>query len=121
MESIRKTAENVEQRFGEALGTRDTTVSTLKKQSGLGPPDMCWLQKRVKKAFRKKSEVRGSYHWVVGLDVRGEASIKAYFIDLVSNLEKVSMSEMTAQSFPDSTISLYKQNALLPEPLKSCC
>lgn len=90
MESIRKTVENVERRFGEALGSRDTALTLSGKKPGLGPPDMCWLQKRVKKAFRKRLEVRGSYHWVLGKDMFGEHSAAEYLTAMVNGLEKVS-------------------------------
>ncbi|GMH38881.1 hypothetical protein BSKO_06779 [Bryopsis sp. KO-2023] len=88
MESIRKTPENVERRFGEALGARDSALALLGKRPGLGPPDLCWVQKRVKKVFRKNFEVRGYYHWVLGLDVASETSASSYFASLNAAVEK---------------------------------
>eukprot|EP00210_Caulerpa_lentillifera_P004365 g4163.t1 len=90
MESVGKTPQCVERELGEILTARNAAISNAEDVRGIGPPDLCWLQRTAKGLFRKnKPKTQGYYHWVVGLNVTSPAAIAAYFARLTSGVKKV--------------------------------
>lgn len=90
METIKGVAEHVEVDFGESVVSRDEAISALTQTKGLGPPDLCWLQKSPKgKPTHDIHNNRGYYHWTLGRDVSSSAAIAAYFAHLSSMVEPV--------------------------------
>lgn len=45
MDSLRGIPEHVEPEFGASITSRDEALLALGDAPGLGPPDLCWLQK----------------------------------------------------------------------------
>jgi hypothetical protein len=90
MDTIRGLREHVEVEFGQAIVCRDDVLINLGQNPGLGPPDLCWLQKKPVSAFKMDSaEPTGYYHWVLGRDVATSAAIAAYFASLSSSVEEI--------------------------------
>lgn len=90
MESVGKTPECVEGVLGEVLAARNAAIANAGDVPGVGPPDLCWIQRTGKGIFNtKKPKRQGYYHWVVGLAVTSGASIAAYFARLTSTSKKV--------------------------------
>ncbi len=88
MESIKGHPEHVETVFGEAIVARDEALLVLSGACGLGPPDLCWLQKAPKSALTGSSgEARGYYHYCLGVDASSSASVAAYFATMTSMVE----------------------------------
>ncbi|GLC39163.1 bud site selection protein [Pleodorina starrii] len=88
MESIKGHPEHVETVFGEAIVARDESLVVLAGASGLGPPDLCWLQKAPKNALTGSSgEAKGYYHCCLGVDASSSAAVAAYFATLTSLVE----------------------------------
>lgn len=57
---------------------------------GLGPPDLCWLQKSAKGSWSTvAAEPRGFFHFCLGQDVSSSAAIAAYFAELNALVEPV--------------------------------
>ena len=48
MDSLRGIPEHIEADFGDAITARDDALLALDAAPGLGPPDLCWLQKTPK-------------------------------------------------------------------------
>jgi hypothetical protein len=55
---------------------------------GLGPPDLCWLQKGQGAWSPGTPPGRGYYHSVLGGDVSSSAAIAGYFATLTARVEK---------------------------------
>jgi hypothetical protein len=93
MESLRGLPEAIEADFGDSIVARDEAIAVLGNTPGLGPPDLCWLQKRPKRSgfFGGSEESQGYYHYVLGRDVCSSAAVAAYFALLNSKVEQRSM------------------------------
>ena len=90
MESVGKASECVEHALGEVLAARSAAITNSENVPGVGPPDLCWIQRTARGIFSmKKPKMQGYYHWVVGLPVTSSASIAAYFARLTSTKKKV--------------------------------
>eukprot|EP00898_Chlorokybus_atmophyticus_P006432 jgi/Chlat1/6790/Chrsp51S06557 len=89
------TPEHVEVKFKEVLESRLQSVQQLGSQSGLGPPDLCWLAKK-----QGAGPEVGYYHWVLGLACDCEAPIAAYLAALVGSLEKAPDANAGSWLFP---------------------
>lgn len=90
MQSVGKTPQCVERELGEILTARNAAISNADEIPGIGPPDLCWVQRTAKGLFRTKTpKKQGYYHWVVGLNVTSPAAIAAYFARLSSSVKKV--------------------------------
>ena len=88
MESIKGHPEYVETVFGEAIVARDESLVVLAGASGLGPPDLCWLQKAPKSALTGATgEAKGYYHYVLGGNASSSAAVAAYFATLTAMVE----------------------------------
>ncbi|KAG2427663.1 hypothetical protein HXX76_012312 [Chlamydomonas incerta] len=88
MESIKGHPEYVETVFGEAIVARDESLVVLASASGLGPPDLCWLQKAPKSALTGATgEAKGYYHYVLGGNASSSAAVAAYFATLTAMVE----------------------------------
>ena len=88
MESIAGTRECEEAEEGCALRTRDASVAILsesEKVSGLGPPDMCIVNKTSTSYYTSDTLETTSFHYVLGLRVENAASLAAYFAKLTRN------------------------------------
>lgn len=91
MESIGKDPECAEFELGEVLAARSAAIANVDNVPGVGPPDLCWIQRTAKSIFNKKNpKTQGYYHWIVGLNVTSCASIAAYFSRLNASTKKVS-------------------------------
>ena len=91
MESIVGLKECEEAEKGCALRARDASVALLGESetvSGIGPPDMCILDKASTSYLSTEVTVITSFHYVLGLKVEGGASIAAYFAKLTRNQEQ---------------------------------
>ena len=92
MESLKGVVENIEVEFGDSILARDDAVGQLANHPGLGPPDLCWLQKGAKNTLTgSTAPPEGYYHHVLGRDVSSTAAIAAYFALLNSLVEHVGM------------------------------
>lgn len=90
MDTLKGIPEHIEAEFGEAIVARDDCLMSLGTTPGLGPPDLCWLQKCPKASFSgAKGEPQGYYHYVLGRDVSSSAAVAAYFALLNSRIEPV--------------------------------
>ncbi|GLI71473.1 hypothetical protein VaNZ11_016611 [Volvox africanus] len=88
MDSIKGHPEHVETVFGEAIVARDESLVVLAGASGLGPPDLCWLQKAPKSVLTGSSgQAKGYYHSCLGVDASSSAAVAAYFATLTSLVE----------------------------------
>ncbi|KAG2487075.1 hypothetical protein HYH03_014321 [Edaphochlamys debaryana] len=88
METIKGHPEHVEGVFGEAIVARDEALVVLSSACGLGPPDLCWLQKSPKSALTGASgEAKGYYHYCLGVNTSSSAAVAAYFATLTSMVE----------------------------------
>lgn len=102
MESLRGLPEHIEADFGDSIVARDEALAVLGTVApGLGPPDLCWLQKCPKKTgfWGGSGEPQGYYHYTLGRDVASSAAVAAYFALLNSKVERRSWmsSEFTIQ------------------------
>jgi hypothetical protein len=95
MDTMRGVVELVEAQFGECILARDDAVAVLSTAPGLGPPDLCFLQKGRKAAASwvglgaaGGEAPAGYYHWVLGRDVSSSAALAAYFALITSKQEK---------------------------------
>jgi hypothetical protein len=99
MESIKGHPEYVETVFGEAIVARDESLVVLAGASGLGPPDLCWLQKAPKSALTGSSgESKGYYHCCLGVDASSSAAVAAYFATLTSLVEPPTFLQVRRQA-----------------------
>ncbi|GFR48730.1 hypothetical protein Agub_g10688, partial [Astrephomene gubernaculifera] len=88
MDTIKGHPEHVETVFGEAIVARDESLVVLAGACGLGPPDLCWLQKAPKSALTGATgEAKGYYHYCLGVDASSSAAVAAYFATLTSMVE----------------------------------
>eukprot|EP00122_Pirum_gemmata_P015363 Pgem_evm1s14358 len=80
--------EAVENKLYESVNARK---NSLKKEGGLGPPDLCHLTKQQEKppsilrSAPQLPSVIGTYHHVFGMDCRTPAGVAAYFTNTVNN------------------------------------
>lgn len=95
MDTLKGIPEHVEADFGDSIVARDEAVAVLGNNPGLGPPDLCWLQKGQKRSgllqLGGSSEAQGYYHFVLGRDVSSSAAIASYFALLNSKVEPCGM------------------------------
>eukprot|EP00658_Telonema_sp_P-2_P028705 TRINITY_DN21950_c0_g1_i2.p1 TRINITY_DN21950_c0_g1~~TRINITY_DN21950_c0_g1_i2.p1 ORF type:complete len:918 (+),score=221.19 TRINITY_DN21950_c0_g1_i2:97-2850(+) len=81
---IYDTAEYTEVQFGEAL---DARTAEHRSYSGLGPPDMCFLEKLFRRSLPMVGSTdttqAGYYHWVAGVDCSSAAGVAGYFGELI--------------------------------------
>lgn len=91
MESVRGITECVELLFGESIVARDEATVILSGGKGLGPPDLCWLQKAPISALTGAAagEPGGYYHHALGRDVSSSAAVAAYFASITMRVEPV--------------------------------
>ncbi|MEW5305628.1 MAG: hypothetical protein WDW36_008157 [Sanguina aurantia] len=91
MESVRGLTECIELLFGESIVARDEATVILSAGRGLGPPDLCWLQKATVSALTgaKAGEPGGYYHHALGRDVSSSAAVAAYFASITMRVEAV--------------------------------
>jgi hypothetical protein len=89
MDTLRGIPEHIEAEFGDSIVARDEAVALLGKAPGLGPPDLCWLQKapKARSLLGGSAEAQGYYHFVLGRDVSSTAAVAAYFALLNSKVE----------------------------------
>jgi hypothetical protein len=67
MDSLKGIREHVETEFAESIVSRDESMVILGSVPGLGPPDLCWLQKSAVSAFGSTAtDHKGYYHWALG-------------------------------------------------------
>lgn len=90
MDTLKRTPEHVESDFGESIISRDEALSLMAEAPGLGPPDLCWLQKTAVGLLGGAGEPGGYYHWTVGRDISSSAAIAAYFASLSTQAEQAS-------------------------------
>jgi hypothetical protein len=91
MDTLKGHVESIETVFGEAIVSRDESLVVLAQMPGLGPPDLCWLQKAGKSALTgASSEAQGYYHYCLGIDVSSSAAVAAYFANITSLVEPIS-------------------------------
>lgn len=83
--------ECIELLFGESIVARDEATVILSAGRGLGPPDLCWLQKATLSALTgaKSGEPGGYYHHALGRDVSSSAAVAAYFASITMRVEAV--------------------------------
>eukprot|EP00775_Hariotina_reticulata_P003293 gene3293-3569_t len=93
MDTLKGIPEHIEKEFGDSIIARDEAVAALGFQAaGLGPPDLCWLQKCQQRSFLgSASEKQGYYHFVLGRDVSSKAAVAAYFALLNSKVEPLTV------------------------------
>jgi hypothetical protein len=89
MDTLRGIPEHIEAEFGDSIVARDEAVAVLGEAPGLGPPDLCWLQKapKARSLLGGAAEAQGYYHFVLGRDVSSTAAVAAYFALLNSKVE----------------------------------
>jgi hypothetical protein len=90
MDTLKRTPEHVESDFGESIISRDEALSLMAEAPGLGPPDLCWLQKTAVGLLGGAGEPGGYYHWTVGRDISSSAAIAAFFASLSTQAEQAS-------------------------------
>ncbi|KAF5835787.1 hypothetical protein DUNSADRAFT_6876 [Dunaliella salina] len=93
MDTLRGLPEAVEapDEFASAIEARDDALACLAASQGVGPPDLCWLQKSAKGAWSSAAaQPRGYYHFVLGRDTSGPAAVAAYFAEVTSLVEPMS-------------------------------
>lgn len=77
---------------------RAACLSVFPQAPGLGPPDLCWLQKAPKPMWglpsRPGMDAKGFYHYALGRDVSSSAAVAAYFAELVSLVEPMSFMQV---------------------------
>ena len=81
-ECIDATPEVLERHVGEAIAHRGCAIDKFK---GLGPPDLCVLEKHKKGWFAE--DTQGYYHWVIGVEPVNAAAICFYFNSLLKHQE----------------------------------
>lgn len=92
MDTLKGIPEHIEADFGDSIVTRDEAVAVLGKNPGIGPPDLCWLQKSQKRSLLGgNTEAQGYYHYVLGRDVSSSAAVAAYFALLNSKAEPLTL------------------------------
>ena len=90
MDTLKGIAEGVEVEFGESIIARDESLVVLSELPGLGPPDLCWLQKSIKGTWGASSgEPRGYCHYTIGGDVSSSAAVSAYFAEVMTLQEPI--------------------------------
>lgn len=90
-DTLRGLPENIEGQFGESIVSRDEALIILAQSPGLGPPDLCWLQKNYRSLLTGSAgEAKGYYHYALGVDVSSSAAIAAYFAGITALAESVS-------------------------------
>lgn len=90
MEAIKGLQEAIEKEFGESIVARDEATVHLASNPGLGPPDLCWMQKTPRGSMTGvPGEPRGFYHYVLGLEVSSSANVAAYFASVTQQQEPV--------------------------------
>ena len=93
-EALSGVIEAIELDFGESIVSRDESLAVLLQSPGLGPPDLCWLQKAPKKSsflVSSATDPKGYYHHVLGKDVSSSAAICAYFAELTALTEPLTL------------------------------
>eukprot|EP00200_Dunaliella_tertiolecta_P019446 CAMPEP_0202402262 /NCGR_PEP_ID=MMETSP1128-20130828/4106_1 /ASSEMBLY_ACC=CAM_ASM_000463 /TAXON_ID=3047 /ORGANISM="Dunaliella tertiolecta, Strain CCMP1320" /LENGTH=952 /DNA_ID=CAMNT_0049006267 /DNA_START=179 /DNA_END=3037 /DNA_ORIENTATION=+ len=93
MDTLRGLPEAVEapDEFASSIEARDDALACLAASPGVGPPDLCWLQKSAKGAWSSTAaQPRGFYHFVLGRDTSGPAAVAAYFAEVTSLVEPMS-------------------------------
>jgi hypothetical protein len=91
--------EAIEDQFGDSIVARDEALAVLVQAPGLGPPDLCWLQKAPKSSTflftPSAAEPKGYYHHVLGRDVSSSAAVCAYFAELTALVEPMTMLQVS--------------------------
>jgi hypothetical protein len=92
MDTIAGLPQCVEAEFSESIVARDDALVALVTAPGLGPPDLCWLQ-RGRGAWAPGSEASsadsaGYYHHVLGGDVASSGAVAGYFATLMGRVER---------------------------------
>jgi hypothetical protein len=92
MDSIAYLEEAVEVSFSESIVARDDALAVLSAVPGLGPPDLCWLQKG-RGAWSPGDDgvaagSHGYYHHVLGGDVSSTGAIAGQFAELLAGIER---------------------------------
>jgi hypothetical protein len=91
MDTIAGLPQCVEAEFSESIVARDDALAALVAAPGLGPPDLCWLQ-RGRGAWSPGSESQGDshgyYHHVLGGDVGSSGAVAGYFATLMARVER---------------------------------
>ena len=96
-ETVAGVCEHIEGTYGEAMEARDAFVRLKRGCPGLGQPDLCWLRKVSSGSLLKGPQCMSAYHWVLGKEVRGEASLAAgFFVDLTNRLESSALRSLVA-------------------------
>ncbi len=73
---------------------------TPKQAPGLGPPDLCWLQKAPKPvlfishAHTNPDASKGYYHHVLGNQISSSAAVAAYLAELINSVEPMSFMQV---------------------------
>jgi hypothetical protein len=95
MDTIAGLVQAVEHEFSESIVARDEAVAVLEARGdGLGPPDLCWLQRgrgEWSPAVDEDGGGKGShgyYHHVLGGDVSSSGAIAGYFAGLLARVER---------------------------------
>jgi len=93
MDTIAGLPQEVEHEFSEAIVARDEAIAVLAaRHDGLGPPDLCWLQRGrgewVPGDESTGHDSHGYYHHVLGGDVSGSGAIAGYFASLMARVER---------------------------------
>lgn len=90
-DTLKTIPEHVESQFGESIASRDEALVVLASSPGLGPPDLCWLQKNSRSLLTGAvGEAKGYYHYVLGSDISSSAAIAAYFASITALVEPAS-------------------------------
>ena len=93
MDTLSGLPEAVEAVFADAVAARDDALAALASgPGGLGPPDLCWLQKG-RGHWEPGSDPAaagcgGYHHSVLGGDVSSSAAIAGYFGGLLARVER---------------------------------
>ena len=96
-ETVAGVSEHIEGTYGEAMEARDAFVRVKRGCPGLGQPDLCWLRKVSGGSLLKGPQCMSAYHWVLGKEVRDEASLAAgFFVDLTNRLESSALRSLVA-------------------------
>lgn len=90
-DTLRAIPEAIENTFGETIVARDEALVVLSTTPGLGPPDLCWLQKNwLSLLTGSKGESKGYAHYTLGGDVSSSAAVAAYFAGITALTEPAS-------------------------------
>lgn len=92
MDTLSGLPECVEGEFSESIVSRDDALAVLAAAPGLGPPDLCWLQKGRGTWAPGVDGIaqgsRGYYHYVLGGDVGSSGAIAGQFAGLMARVER---------------------------------